>query len=108
MPHETEHERRYRRGPAPGRLWSGFELEGGPRPEQPRDPLPPQRETFTPEPDDPPRKQRRSGSSTRRAPLAGALAGLVVAGGALGVNALVDDDTGSAGSGALPPAVAQS
>jgi putative serine protease PepD len=107
MPGDIDHERRYRRGPAPGRLWSGFELEGGPRPDQPRNPLPPQPELSAPEPEEP-RKQKRSGSSTRRATLAGALAGLVVAGGAIGANALFDDDTASTGNGALPPAVAQS
>ena len=108
MPEDVTEEKRYRRGPAPGRLWSGFELEGGPRPEPARDPLPPQFAPPVPEPEEPPRKEKRSGASTRRATLAGALAGLVVAGGALGANAIFDDDGGSNDAGALPPAVAQS
>jgi putative serine protease PepD len=112
MPDEHTHSRRHRRGPAPGRLWSGVALEDGPRPEAPTQPLP-EGAFEPPQPPEPPapadadpaaRPPRRGG--LRASILAGALSGLAVAAAALAIGGGFDDDDANPESGALPPAVA--
>ncbi len=107
MPDETE-PRRYVRGPAPGRLWSGVVDPDAPAPAEPapRRPLP---TPPAPEPAAPaaPPARRRTPNVVRRAILGGALAGLLVALGALALGAVLtggEDDEGAA----VPPALAQS
>jgi putative serine protease PepD len=107
MQEDVTDEKPYRRGPAPGRLWSGFELEGGARPEPPRAPLPPQPQRPEPEPEEPPARAPK-GSTTRRAVMAGAISGLLATLAALAIAGALDGDDGATEAGALPPAVAAS
>jgi len=108
MPDETE-PRRYMRGPAPGRLWSGVVDPDAPPPAEPapREPLPtpPSREPVRPAA--PPARERKP-NIVRRAILGGALAGLLVALSALAIGAaLTGDGDGADEAASLPPAVAQ-
>jgi putative serine protease PepD len=106
MPDETE-PRRYTRGPAPGRLWSGVVDPDAPPPAEPapREPLPapPSREPVRPAA--PPARERKP-NIVRRAILGGALAGLLVALSALALGAALDGG-GEDDSAAVPPALAQ-
>jgi putative serine protease PepD len=106
---ETSERKRYRRGPAPGHLWSGVYDPTAPLPETAQaPPAPPRR----PEPptetldDDAGRAPRRS-SAGRRALAAGLVTGVLVTGGALGAASLLDDDGGaSTERAAAPPPIA--
>src|SRR5262245_54585106 len=95
MPETTER-KRYRRGPAPGHLWSGVYDPSAPVVEPDTPPAPPRRpETPDESLDNTPHERApRRTSSGRRALAAGLVTGALVTGGVLGAVGLFggDDD----------------
>ena len=104
MPETTER-KRYRRGPAPGHLWSGV-LDGAPPREPESPPAPPRRPDEppfeTPGPEPAPRPRR----TARRSLLAGIVAGLLLAVGALAISGALDGGDEATQQGAAPPPIA--
>ncbi|CAA9476298.1 MAG: hypothetical protein AVDCRST_MAG85-345 [uncultured Solirubrobacteraceae bacterium] len=107
MPDETER-KRYRRGPAPGHLWSGVYDPSAPPPvadappAPPRPPAPPAASLD----EDAGRAPRRPAAG-RRALAAGVVTGVLVTGGAIGAVTLLDGDDGAgAQKAAAPPPIA--
>jgi putative serine protease PepD len=100
MPETTER-KRYRRGPAPGHLWSG--VDDGKKPREPEDPPAPPRQEEPPV-EAPPAPAPRPRNKARRALLAGIVAGLLLALGALGLAGVLGggDDDGAEQAGAPP------
>ena len=102
---ETTDRKRYRRGPAPGHLWSGVYDPTAPAPEPQEPPAPPRRPEPPAAPEqDAGRAPRRNAG--RRALAAGLIAGALVTGGAIGAATLLDDDGGDAPPASVPPIAA--
>jgi putative serine protease PepD len=111
MPDETD-PRRYVRGPAPGRLWSGV-VDPNARPQEPAAqreplPLPPVAEPPRPAPEPRPAAAAKGPRTGRRAAAAGALSGLAVAGAALAIGGGFDGGGEDTERASVPPAIAQS
>lgn len=111
MPEETDR-RRYVRGPAPGRLWSGVVDPDAPPPPEPAAPtplpMPPFQQPEQPAP--PPAAESDDGRGSRvlrRSLAGGALSGLAVAAAALAIGGALDGDDDRQPA-ATPPAIAQS
>ena len=104
--------RRYVRGPAPGRLWSGVVDPDAPPPPEPAptEPLPRiERQAPAPAPERPaPAAAAPQRSILRRAMAGGALAGLLVALLALAIAGVFGGDDDEGDGAATPPALAQS
>ena len=102
---ETDH-KRYRRGPAPGHLWSGVYDPSAPAPEPQAPPAPPRRpEPPVEAPDEDAGRAPRRSNAGRRALAAGLVTGVLVTGGAIGAVTLLDNDD-AATPASVPPIAA--